>query len=225
MLKIIRVTRIRQLITTATLDKGIKAALNFVYLTLLLLFYCHIVGCFWYYVVFKDYCTQNLQIKQACNPLNRQDENDPTKTIYNIQACDDPENCRVIKWIPPYDFWDYTKSNFFCNPNNDDVACDGLPESDMWRRFIVCVYYMVLVIGGNELGPQTEIQYIFIVAVNLTGAIINAVIFGDLAVLMSQILRQGADFQQQIDTANIAMTNIKLPSDVQQEVREFYATV
>lgn len=62
-------------------------------------------------------------------------------------------------------------------------------------------------------------------AVNLTGAIINAVIFGDLAVLMSQILRQGADFQNQIDTANIAMTNINLPSDVQQEVREFYATV
>jgi hypothetical protein len=73
---------------------------------------------------------------------------------------------------------------------------------------------MVLVIGGNELGPQTEIQYIFIVAVNLTGAIINAVIFGDLAVLMSQILRQGADFQNQIDTANIAMTNIDLPGPV-----------
>jgi len=42
---------------------------------------------------------------------------------------------------------------------------------------------------------------------------------------MSQILRQGADFQNQIDTANIAMTNINLPADVQQEVREFYATV
>lgn len=42
---------------------------------------------------------------------------------------------------------------------------------------------------------------------------------------MSQILRQGADFQNQIDTANIAMTNIMLPSEVQQEVREFYATV
>lgn len=80
-------------------------------------------------------------------------------------------------------------------PVNDDPSCEDLPNSDMWRRYIVCVYYMVLVIGGNELGPQTEIQYTFIVAVNLTGAIINAVIFGDLAVLMSQILRQGAGFQ------------------------------
>jgi hypothetical protein len=62
------------------------------------------------------------------------------------------------------------------------------------RRFIVSVYYMVLVIGGNELGPQTENQYIYIVAVNLTGAIINAVIFGDLAVQMSQIMRQGQGF-------------------------------
>lgn len=62
MLKIIRFLRVRQLITTATLDKGIKAALNFIYLTVLLLFYCHIMGCFWYYVVYYDYCNQNLQI-------------------------------------------------------------------------------------------------------------------------------------------------------------------
>ena len=62
MLKIVRVARIRQLITTATLDKGIKAALNFVYLTIILLVYCHICGCFWYYVVYSDYCQQNLQI-------------------------------------------------------------------------------------------------------------------------------------------------------------------
>jgi hypothetical protein len=53
---------------------------------------------------------------------------------------------REIKWIPPYDFWDYTQSDFF-HPE----------ESVPWRRFFVCMYYMVLVIGGNEMGPQTEI--------------------------------------------------------------------
>ncbi len=55
----------------------------------------------------------------------------------------------------------------------------------MFRRYWVCMYYMVLVIGGNELGPQCIEQYIFIVSVNLTGAIMNAIIFGELAVLIA----------------------------------------
>ena len=89
-------------------------------------------------------------------------------------------------WVPPYDFWDYTKSTFFS---------DEPGVSDMWRRYFVCAYYMVLVIGGNELGPQTDAQYIYIVTVNLTGAIVNAIIFGELAVLIAQLLRRGADYQ------------------------------
>ena len=53
----------------------------------------------------------------------------------------------------------------------------------------------------------------------------NAVIFGELAVLIAQVLSRGAAYQGQIDTANIAMANIKLPGDVQNQVREYYSTV
>jgi uncharacterized protein YjbI with pentapeptide repeats len=81
---------------------------------------------------------------------------------------------------------------------------------------------MVLVIGGNELGPQTEIQYAYIVFVNLTGAIVNAIIFGDLAVLIDSLLRSSSLSQAQIDTANIAMANINLDDDNRKDVREYF---
>jgi hypothetical protein len=84
---------------------------------------------------------------------------------------------------------------------------------------------MVLVIGGNELGPQTEIQYIYIVFVNLTGAIVNAIIFGDLAVLIDSLLRASSVNQAQIDTANIAMANIALKEEIREDVREYFQAV
>jgi len=50
--------------------------------------------------------------------------------------------------------------------------------------YSVCLYYSVLVIGGNELGPKELNELIFMVICNLTGAIVQAYIFGELAVLI-----------------------------------------
>ena len=44
----------------------------------------------------------------------------------------------------------------------------------------------------------------------LAGAIINANIFGNMAVLIQNMNRKDTKFQEQIDTANTAMKNLKL---------------
>jgi hypothetical protein len=59
----------------------------------------------------------------------------------------------------------------------------------------------------------------------LTGAIVNAIIFGDLAVLIDSLLRASTVNQAQIDTANIAMSNIELAEDTREEVREYFQAV
>ena len=43
------------------------------------------------------------------------------------------------------------------------------------------------------------------------GAIINANIFGNMAIIISDLNKKSAEFQGQIDTANTAMKNMKLP--------------
>lgn len=75
----------------------------------------------------------------------------------------------------------------------------------------VCLYYSVLVIGGNELGPKELSELIFCVMINLTGAIFQAYIFGELAVLISQVGVKSKKMQGQIDTGNTAMGNVNLP--------------
>lgn len=67
---------------------------------------------------------------------------------------------REKTWIPPYDFIDYTQSHLF--------------EDSVFRKYWVTVYYCVLVLGGNELGPSSDLELFYIVSINLIGAIINA---------------------------------------------------
>ena len=74
----------------------------------------------------------------------------------------------------------------------------------------VCLYYSVLVIGGNEMGPKELKELVFMVMINLTGAIFQAYIFGELAVLIAQVGTKSKAKQEQIDNANMAMANVGL---------------
>ena len=86
----------------------------------------------------------------------------------------------------------------------------------------VCLYYSVLVIGGNEMGPKELSELVFMVMINLTGAIFQAYIFGELAVLIAQVGTKSKRKQSQIDGANTAMENVNLPESLRNEIREFF---
>ena len=82
----------------------------------------------------------------------------------------------------------------------------------------------VLALGGNEMGPRTtfEIAFIFIVLISLI--LYNAVIFGEMTVLVSEVSKKESGFQQQVDVANTAMKNMDLPKDAQNQVRLYLIT-
>ena len=46
------------------------------------------------------------------------------------------------------------------------------------------------------------------------GALTTAVMFGEMAVLMSNLNRKATRFQELFDTANTTMKNMKLPEDI-----------
>ena len=77
--------------------------------------------------------------------------------------------------------------------------------------YFVCIYYSVLIIGGNEMGPTEMRELVFMVVVNLMGAIYQAYIIGEVAVLVGQVGSKSQQQQEIIDLANTAMANIKLP--------------
>ena len=55
----------------------------------------------------------------------------------------------------------------------------------------------------------------------LIGAIINANIFGNMAVLLQGINRKATRFQEKLDTANTAMKNMKIPDNLQRRVQNY----
>lgn len=59
---------------------------------------------------------------------------------------------------------------------------------------MVMLYMAVLALGGNEMGPRTdyEILYVFIVLICLV--LYNAVIFGEMTVLVSEVSKKASEF-------------------------------
>lgn len=120
-------------------------------------------------------------------------------------------------WIPPFDYNDGSKSVFYTQPG-------GEPQT--WTyQYGVCLYYMMLVIGGNEMGPSDVNELVFIAAMSSFGLIIKVILFGELSVLMSSLASSDANQQKVIDTANIAMANMELQQKTRKSVREYFLKV
>ena len=77
---------------------------------------------------------------------------------------------------------------------------------------MVSLYCAVLALGGNEMGPRTDIEIVLMLLILLGCAILNANIFGEMTVLVQVGSRKSSQFQEQVDVANTAMKNINLPS-------------
>ena len=82
----------------------------------------------------------------------------------------------------------------------------------------------VLALGGNEMGPRTDFEILFIFGVLILLTMYNALIFGDVSVLVSEVTKKASEFQDQIDVANTAMKNMELPDDAQYKVRTYLIT-
>jgi CRP-like cAMP-binding protein len=111
------------------------------------------------------------------------------------------------EWVPP--LWYYSSGS------ND------LYTSGNVRQYAISLYISILIFGGNEIGGTNEIELAFTGMAMLFSAIINALIFGEMAVLVEAISRKETEFQEKIDTSNTAMQNLKLPIQLQDEVRDF----
>ena len=75
------------------------------------------------------------------------------------------------------------------------------------------------------MGPKELSSMIFMVIANLMGAIYQAYIIGEVAVLIAQVGRKASHQQEIIDTANTAMANIALPKDLREDIREYFKTI
>jgi len=76
-------------------------------------------------------------------------------------------------------------------------------------------------LGGNDVGPRTDVQLVFVTLMLVMAAIINANIFGNIAVLIQSLNRKAANFQEKMEYASETMKNLKIPAEIQDDVKSY----
>lgn len=67
-------------------------------------------------------------------------------------------------------------------------------ETPFLRKYLTAFYSSILLLTSNDLGPVGRFQTLFVVCCILMGSIANANIFGNMALLISEMNRKNNDF-------------------------------
>ena len=110
------------------------------------------------------------------------------------------------KWIPPLDYV-YIVTDVY--------------KKDSFHQYWNSLYHAMLMLGGNDIGPRGSFELAFITILLFAGSIINANIFGNIAVLLQQLNRKATKFQEKVENANAAMKNLAIPENIQLEVQKY----
>jgi len=111
------------------------------------------------------------------------------------------------KWLPPLDYvWIET----------------DLYDQDKFFQYWNSLYHAILMLAGNDVGPRGSFQMCFVWITLLAGSIINANIFGNMAVILQSLNKKATSFQEKLDNANETMKNLKIPTDLQEEIKGFF---
>ena len=94
-------------------------------------------------------------------------------------------------------------------------------EQENGDKYWVSFYISVIMLCGGEILPRNGLQACFAGFLILIGAMINAVMFGNMAVLMDNLNMRQTKFQEQQNSANTAMKNMKISEELQQKISDY----
>ena len=77
------------------------------------------------------------------------------------------------QWYPPRDWVSYTEFEFYDTSNFD--------------RYIVSLYYAILIYGSNELGPVNNNEMIAMSFMLLVSLIVNSLVLGNVVELIQAL--------------------------------------
>lgn len=76
--------------------------------------------------------------------------------------------------------------------------------------YYTMMYHAVLFLGSNELGPVNDIEFLFATGALISSALLNALLFGDVASLVQVLSKRETAIQEKLDVAHSVMVQIEL---------------
>jgi len=97
-------------------------------------------------------------------------------------------------------------------PMDQAFAIDySIYEAYFFKKYLYSLLYAVQVCLGSDVFPTDGVETWFTSIGLFCGAIINANIFGELALIFSELDKLEKEFQLKIVHMNTAMINLELP--------------
>lgn len=94
-------------------------------------------------------------------------------------------------------------------------------EKDIGTIYWTAFYGAVTMLGGGDLTPRSTLQLAYCSVMIICATFINAVMFGSMAVLLSNLNMRQTQFQETQNLVNTAMKNMRLPEGLQQRISDY----
>mmetsp|Transcript_17298 Transcript_17298/g.31132 ORF Transcript_17298/g.31132 Transcript_17298/m.31132 type:complete len:849 (+) Transcript_17298:1305-3851(+) len=109
-------------------------------------------------------------------------------------------------WVPPCDIV---------------LKKTDLYEMPAWEQYWYSFYHSTFLLCGIEILVSNETEYAFAVSFYIIGAIITAIIVGEMAVVSTSLNHKWTHFAVVSDNANTTMKNMKLPESLQLKIFDY----
>lgn len=94
-------------------------------------------------------------------------------------------------------------------------------NKEFWYKYWMIFYTSVFMLIGAEVNPVTTFDHFYCGTMIISGALISAVMFGEMALVMDNLNRKTNEFNTKLDSTSTAMKNINLPTPLEVKIMEY----
>lgn len=127
----------------------------------------------------------------------------------------------IVHWIGCLWYILVREQDSWLPPKDLDKQLTDFYKDTLLKKYATVFYYAILTMVGNEIAPRNNIQTIFATFVVISGALLSAFIFGNIAALMATMNRRTNYFDQIMDLSSTTMKSVKLPANKQDDVYSY----
>ena len=84
----------------------------------------------------------------------------------------------------------------------------------MTKQYLSMCYHAIMVFGLNEVAPVLDLEIVVVIIMMTISAMMNAWIFGEMAMLVQEMDKKDIEFQESLDNANTAMHSLEIPIQI-----------
>eukprot|EP00873_Tetraselmis_striata_P036314 jgi/Tetstr1/456578/TSEL_043296.t1 len=125
--------------------------------------------------------------------------------------------CLIAHWIACT--WHFLYNSFSSLPWIFTSFEEG---PDPPASYLVAFYHAFVLMMGDNVGPQNNIEYIFCCVVLVVGACFMATVVGNMALLVSNMNVTAARHRTKMDMVSDAVRYLGMPDEIQERVQEYF---